>query len=821
MSRKNPVCLFEKLNSGRVPVGLPTHGKTLPQIARILMASTLLSVAAYADTALVKLRQVPFTQVKIEDRFWGPRRDTNRVVSIPHNLKMLEEMGNVKNFELAAAGAHQGYSGPVFMDSDLYKGLEAASYSLATDPNPELDKQLDRIIEKIAAAQQTNGYLNTHFTVVAPDKRWTNLRDWHELYCAGHFFEAAVAHFQATGKRNMLDIAIKLADHIDAVFGSAPGKRMGYPGHPEIELALVKLSRVTGEDRYFNLARFFIENRGRHFFAEEHQTPLNQYDGSYWQDDVLIQDHKQIKGHAVRAAYLLSGAVDVASRTGDPAILKMVDRVWRNTTQKRMYLTGGIGPSADNEGFTEDYDLPNATAYQETCASVAMALWNDRLALLYGDAKYADLVELALYNGILAGVSLDGTHYFYVNPLESRGAHHRSGWFGCACCPPNVARTLSSLGNYAYAQSDAALYVNLFIQGSVQVELNHQKVNLKVTTDYPWDGKIKLVIESQNTNHFNLAIRIPGWCQEFKTVLNGTAVSQAPILGYLSLDRDWKSGDSVELNLAMPVQRVAANPMVKEDKGLLAIRRGPLVYCLEACDQTVSLDQMSIAADAAITPVERPDMPGRIIVLQGEAAIAPKQEWRGKLYQPAVLQKKVLFTAVPYYFWDNRQAGVMKVWMPTTPPISPVLGLESGAKVEVSFQNANSQPSGINDGVEPKSSNEQPAALCHWWPHNGTAEWVSYSWEKPLEISGARVYWFDDAERGNCRLPESWEIQYRDGDVWKPVESPAAYEVGHDRWCQTVFKTVKTTGLRLNVKMQAGFAAGAVEWKVLGPDDVD
>jgi len=474
----------------------------------IACASLPLRNAGAEPAQLLKLRAVPFTQVQIHDSFWAPRQETNRVATIPINFAMLEKAGNIRNFELAAARATNGYSGPVYMDSDLYKALESASYSLAIHPDAKLEKRLEEIISKLAAAQQPDGYLDTHYIVKEPGKRWTNLRDCHELYCAGHLFEAAVAHYQATGKRSLLNVAVKLADHIDSVFG--PGKRLGYPGHPEIELALIKLWHATGEPRYFNLARFFIENRGRKYFAQEHHTPLDQYDGAYWLDDVPIAEHQKIKGHAVRAAYLLSGATDVAAETRDPALLAMLGRVWRNTTERNLYLTGGIGPSARNEGFTTDYDLPNLSAYQETCASVALAQWNHRLALLYGDARFADVFERSLYNAALAGVSLDGTHFFYVNPLASAGKHHRQEWFGCACCPPNISRTIASLGGYAYAVSDDGFWVNLYLQGAATASLRGQNVTLEVATDYPWDGAVVLRPHLARPVKLELHLRVPG-----------------------------------------------------------------------------------------------------------------------------------------------------------------------------------------------------------------------------------------------------------------------------------------------------------------------
>lgn len=771
-----------------------------------------------ADESLVKLREVPFTDVAIHDSFWSPRQEINRKTSIPLNFDMLEKSGNLKNLELAASRVTSGFIGPVFMDSDVHKALEAASYSLATHPDPALEKRIDDIVAKLAAAQLADGYLDSYYIVKEPGRRWTNLRDNHELYCAGHMIEAAVAHFRATGKTSFLDVATRLADHIDATFGT--DKRLGYPGHPELELALVKLWHATGQKRYFELARFFIENRGRKFFATEHHEPLERYDGSYWQDDVPICDHRNIKGHAVRAAYLLSGATDVAGETNNPALLKMINRVWKNTTQRNMYITGGIGPSASNEGFTHDYDLPNLTAYQETCASVALAQWNHRLALLYGDARFADVFERSLYNGVLAGVSLDGKRFFYVNPLESQGHHHRSPWFGCACCPPNVARTLASLGGYAYAVGDSSLWVNLYIQGTAQATIGTRKVTLNVVTDYPWDGKVTLKPVVEHATRFDLRLRVPGWCQGATVSVNGQALTQPTIdRGYFGLSREWKDGDIVELNLPMPVQRIAANPNVKDDQGLLAIQRGPLVYCLEACDQAQALDALYLPPNAELTAELRSDLLGGIVVVKGIAETAAEQEWSGKLYQAVPPSQQVPVTAIPYYAWDNRKAGPMKVWIAVAPRTPGAGGLETHAKVSMSFVSGNCQPWGVNDGLEPSSSGEQPAALCHWWPHSGTAEWVQYAWKTPVTVKGSRVYWFDDTGRGACRFPASWQIQYRVGDSWKPLAASASYPVVKNGWSEVTFDPVKTNALRLAVQLRKGWAAGVHEWKVEEAED--
>ena len=741
------------------------------------------------------------------------------MASIPFSLQKLEEAGNLEDMRLAARGATNGFRGPVFMDSDLYKALEGASYSLATHPDAALEKQLDDLIALMAAAQQPDGYLNTHFTVKDPTKRWTNLRDWHELYCAGHMFEAAVAHYQATGKTNFLNIATRFADYIDSVFGPPP-KRLGYPGHPEIELALIKLWRATGNQRYFELSRFFVENRGRKFFGTEHNTPLDKYDGSYWQDDCPIYDHQNIKGHAVRAAYLMSGVTEVASQTGDERLLRMLDRVWRNTTERNQYITGGIGPSAHNEGFTVDYDLPNQSAYQETCATIALAQWAHRLALLYGDASYADALERALYNGVLSGVSQDGTRFFYVNPLENAGNHRRSPWFGCACCPPNVTRTLAALGGYAYAVGTDSLYVNLYIQGATQAKVGDTTVALKVTTDYPWDGKVGLELTPAARAKFALRLRVPGWCRNARVAVNGRAV-KTPVIerGYLVLDREWKRGDRVQLELPMPVQRVAANPKVKADHGLLALQRGPIVYCLEQCDNSEPVAALWLPQDSELKAAREPGLLGGVVAITGEARVMPQQAWGRKLYQAAAPASRVALKAIPYYAWANREPGAMKVWLPVAPPVQPVRGLEAQAKVSVSFANDNCQPQGINDGAEPKNSGEQPAALCHWWPHKGTEEWAQYTWKTPVQVNSAKAYWFDDTGRGECRLPASWRVEYLDGKEWKPVTTTGTYPVAKNKWCDVRFAPVKTTALRLVVKLPPDYAAGVHEWKVGEADE--
>jgi DUF1680 family protein len=768
---------------------------------------------------LPRLAPVAFTDVEIADAFWSPRRATNRLVSIPVNFANLEKAGNLSNLRLAAERATEGYQGPVFMDSDVYKALEAACYSLATDPDPVLEKQVEDIVGILSAAQHADGYLNSYYTVKEPGRRWVNLRDNHELYCAGHLIEAAVAHHMATGRTNLLRIACRFADHIDSIFGPAP-KRMGYPGHPEIELALVKLARITGDSRYLELARFFVLHRGTHYFAREHRTPEDRYDGTYWQDDVPILEHRNIKGHAVRAAYLLSGATDLVAEAADTSLLKMLHRVWRNTIERNLYLTGGIGPSAHNEGFTEDYDLPNRSAYQETCATIALVQWAHRLALLHGDARYADVVERGLYNGVLAGASQDGQRFFYVNPLSSDGGHHRSPWFGCACCPPNIARTLASLGGYAYAMdSKGGVFVNLYLQGSARLRFPWgREARLVVTTDYPWDGQVTLRWEVDGPPiTADLWTRIPGWCDSARFRLNGQELADSPemVRGYARIPGTWRKGDEVAIEFSMPIRRIAAHPRVQADRGLAALQRGPLVYCLEQVDQTHPISALYLSIEEELASQAMPDLLGGVVVLRGHARLAGTLDWTRRLYQPCPDPQQVPIVAIPYYAWDNRAAGAMEVWLPVAPRTAVPGGLETQARVSLSHTSANCDPAAIRDGKEPTGSRRHPGRLCHWWPRKGTREWVAYSWERPVTIAGARVYWFDDTGSGECRLPAAWDLEYLSDGEWKPLPIHTEYRVSLDQWAAVECAPVTATSLRINAQLQRGWAAGIHEWQVI------
>lgn len=653
---------------------------TCPPFRGANLGITFLVAAATISSSqgLARLDPVSFTRVTILDRFWTPRQEVNRKATVQHCLDMLDRAGNFLDLQLAAQGQREGYKGLLFTDSDLYKVLEGCAYTLAAHPNPKLEKRMADIIAMIAKAQMDDGYINTWIQVTRPERPFKNLRDWHELYCAGHLIEAAVAHFQATDKRNFLNVALKFANLINDRFG--PSGASGYCGHPELELALIKLWQATGDRKWFALSNRMIENRGAHYFAMEHGTPENRYDGTYWLDDVPIREHREIKGHAVRAAYLLSGAADVARETGDPGLIEMLERVWRNATEKRIFVTGGIGPSAANEGFTVDYDLPNGAAYQETCASIAMALWGHRMALLFGDAKYMDAVEMALYNGMLSGVSLDGKSFFYTNPLASVGSHRREDWFDCACCPPNVLRTIASVGGYAYATSQSAFYVNLYIGGSVEAELGGRKVGIDIATDYPWKGKIEFTIK--NAAKFALHLRKPGWCGKAGVVINGRPLAnEKRVNGYLVVERTWKKGDVLTLYMTMPAMQIEAHPAVRDDVGRAAIQRGPLIYCVEEVDNGATLDEIVVPRGARIRPpLFRKNLLGGVVALQVDAVQSAVPDWEGKLYQPVPSPHNTKLTLVPYSCWANRKPGRMEVWLPTTPPVPRVVGPEGKAK---------------------------------------------------------------------------------------------------------------------------------------------
>ena len=631
------------------------------------------------QSAKRQLTPVPFTQVTLDDPFWAPRQATNRMVTIRHIYDKLVETERIKALTLNFERKVPSHIVEIFGDSDPAKWLEAASYVLATQPDPEIAKLVDEVADLIIGAQQPDGYLNTQFTAIQPEMRWKNLRDWHEMYCAGHLMEAAVAHHQATGDPKLLNTLGRYADHIASLFGTEPGKLRGYGGHPEIELALVRLYEATGEKRYLALSKYLVEERGQqnpHYYDLEavargedpKQFHFKNYE--YCQAHAPIREQEKVVGHAVRVMYLLSGVADLAHEYDDPTLLEVCERLWDNLVYQRMYLTGGIGPSRHNEGFTTDYDLPDESAYAETCASIALIMWNHRMLQFHGEGKYADIIEQTLYNGFISGIALDGKHFFYVNPLASAGNHHREEWFLCPCCPANVSRILASLGNYFYSTGSHDLWVHLYGQSTVDLNINGEAVQLRQETQYPWAGQINFTLDLANERPFTLHLRIPGWCQEWAVTVNGKALRMdlPPQNGYLAITRTWKAGDTVELTLAMGVQTVWAHPAVRQMQGRLAIQRGPLVYCLEGADNSVeNLDRIALdpAAVANFSAVYKPELLGGVTVLQGEATVVSDEGWDEQLlyrYDEPSTTATVAVTAIPYPVWDNRAAGEMRVW---------------------------------------------------------------------------------------------------------------------------------------------------------------
>ncbi len=618
-------------------------------------------------------RPVPFTAITIADSFWEPRIRVNREQTLPHVYRHCRETGRIDAFKLDWKPGVEPVP-HIFWISDVAKWIEAASYSLAAHADPALDALLDETISLVVNAQQPDGYLNPYFTVVKPELCWTNLRDMHELYCAGHLIEAGVAHFQATGKQVLLDAVCRYADHIDTVFGTQPGKKRGYPGHEEIELALVKLYQVTGEKRYLRLSKYFVDERGRqpHYFDIEAHL-RGEAPEAFWartyeynQSHFPVREQSEVVGHAVRAMYLYSAMADLAREFGDNTLLQAGRRLWNHLCAKRMYITGGIGSSWHNEGLTHDYDLPNESAYAETCAAIGLILWSHRMLQLDCDGRYADVLERVLYNGMLSGISLDGHRFFYENPLTSLGNHHRQEWYDCACCPPNIARLLASLGQYIYASNDTEVVVHLYIQSSVRLTLDGREITVRQETTYPWAGMITIQLEMDEPAVFGLNLRIPGWCRTAYLSVNGASfdLTEHVTKGYARVERLWQSGDRVVLDLAMPVERVYAHPDVRQDAGCVALQRGPLVYCLEAVDHTVPLHRIVLPKAAELVSHFEPGLLGSIVVITGTAQAADDADWEGMLYRswPATAYPCTI-TAIPYYAWDNRTPGEMQVWL--------------------------------------------------------------------------------------------------------------------------------------------------------------
>ena len=624
-------------------------------------------VVDISKSPYAKLRPVSLTAVRLDDAFWTPRLKTNEEVTIPTQYPNLQD--RLDNFRRVSGKKPDiAFQGIYFNDSDVYKWLEAASWVLARGDNPELKSMVDEAIGEVRGAQRPDGYLNTYFALEREDERWTNF-DLHEMYCAGHLFQAAVAHHRATGETSLLDVATRFADHICETFGPAErGKREAVDGHEEVELGLAELYRVTGERRYLEGAQFFIEARGRGLLGR----PYGHFSPEYAQDHLPIREMPAVVGHAVRALYYTAGVADVYAETGDKGYLTALERLWKNMTLKRMYVSGGLGSRWEGEAFGKDYELPNERAYTETCAAIASVMWNWRLLALQGDARYADLLEWTLYNAVLPGLSLDGQHYFYQNPLADDGSHRRQAWFGCACCPPNVARLLASLPSYFYSTSDDALWVHLYAQGSLETTLeNGQRVALEQATRYPWDGEVTFTLRAEGD--FTLKLRVPAWAEGATVQVSGEASEQATAGGYHSLSRPWHAGDTVQLRLPMPVRYLEAHSYLFENTGRVALARGPILYCAEGTDQDVAdVRDLIVPTEAdAVEAVPTDELGGVVLLKVTASAESPSPGDAGYLYRTAVAGNSAeapahtpaALVAVPYYSWANRDAGPMQVWL--------------------------------------------------------------------------------------------------------------------------------------------------------------
>ncbi len=627
---------------------------------------------------------VDFEDVEINDSFWSPRLETNRKNTIPTVYDWSRKTGRIDAWTWKPGKKNRPHH---FWDSDIAKWIEAAAYSLEKNPDRKLEGQVDHVVDLMGAAQLKDGYLNSFYINAEPGKRWTNLRDMHELYCAGHLIEGAVAYYRATGKRKFLDIMLKFVDHIADTFGRKPGQKRGYCGHEEIELALLKLYDLTGEKKHLDLARYFIDERGRkpHYFTVEaekrgeknlHWSSFGKKDNyDYYQADKPLRELDEALGHAVRAGYIYSAMLSLAAETNDRKLFETCKRLFDNIISRKMYITGGIGSMKHGESFSYEYDLQNETAYAETCAAISLVLFSYRMLQIEPDSKYADAMERALYNGVMSGVSLDGRAFFYSNPLsayphpgnilEEHVKPERQKWFGCSCCPSNVARLLASLGSYIYMKGADEIRVNLFISSTSSVEMKQGRVLISQKTNYPWDGSTSIEVSPETPSEFKLCVRIPGWCRKYSIIMGGKKVQFAVKNGYAVISRKWYAGDKIEIDFEMPAFIVEANPELRHDCGKVAVQRGPIVYCAEEADNGKHIYDLSIDVSNPKLAT-RPDNS----ILKGAVAIfadACKRKvggWGNGLYRECESKmEKVRLKLIPYFIWANRKPGEMAVWL--------------------------------------------------------------------------------------------------------------------------------------------------------------
>lgn len=776
---------------------------------------------------------VEFTKVKVTDSFWGQRLKASREVTIPLAFSKCEETGRYTNFEKAANPSDsykvEGYS---FDDTDVYKTIEGASYSLQTYSDKRLVAYIDSVLDIVAKAQEPDGYLYTSRTMNpkhphnwAGDKRWSKEEDLsHELYNLGHMVEGAVAHYQATGSRKFLDIARRYADCVCREVGANPEQACVVPGHQIAEMALCKLYVLTGEKKYLDEAKFLLDYRGKTSFKTE-----------YSQSHKPVVEQDEAVGHAVRAAYMYAGMADVAALTGDKSYIEAIDKIWENIVGKKMYITGGIGSTASGEAFGKNYELPNMSAYCETCAAIGNVYVNYRLFLLHGESKYYDVLERSLYNGLISGVSLDGGAFYYPNPLESMGQHQRQPWFGCACCPSNIARFIPSLPGYVYAVKDMNVYVNLFMSNTSTLRINGKKVSLAQTTEYPWNGDISIKVADNKAGLWAMKIRIPGWVRnqvvpsdlyeysdnlrpQYAVEVNGVKMEgKLTDDGYFTISRKWKKGDVVRVHFDMEPRTVRANGKVAADRGYVAIERGPVVYCAEWPDNDFDIMGALINQEPKMT-VEDGILHAKDAKVADYFIKTIKTDAQTLSFDKSgrLTAKDVRMTLIPYYAWCHRGSGKMRVWqaqdLSASRPSKPAT-LASQSKITASTPA--SSLSSINDRLVPKDGNDRSMPYYHWWPKKNCTEWIAYEFQKAATIQSATVYWFDDGPWGGCRIPKAWRMFYKDANgQWQPVTGADKYPSVKGSACTVNFDPVSTTAVKMEIDLPEDNSAGLFEWSV-------
>ncbi len=792
-------------------------------VAVLLAAASCLGAAQAEGVALEPaMEPVRAADVMLHDTFFAPRLEANRVVTIPHLLGELEKQGSLDGFRILAGLSREAYHGYMWGDSDVYKTLEGMLRVLAARPDPVLAKRVEEIAASICGAQAADGYLFPHLQLAEPDYRAFSEEGSRtcESYSIGHLLECAVEHYRVTGDGQMLNAARKAAALL--AVANAEG-RLPVSGHPEIELALVKLYRATDDPAHLELAARLIDGATRVT--------------TQWSNGRPPLGHDEAWGHVVAMLYLYSGAVDVAMLKGDEALLGRMLRKWQDAIGRKLYITGGMGHSLYSEGFGPAYELPNAAAYCETCAAIANALWNWRLYLARGHGAFLDILERALYNNILAGVSLKGDRFFYVNPLAAdgkrrfnQGSAERFAWTGCPCCPVNLVRFLPQVPGFVYATKGDEVFVNLFIASTARVKLGDHVVTITQKTAYPWEGRVELTLKSDAPVRCTLRIRIPGWAWArgepapgdlYRYVETGAAsvsgtFDGVPGIGFvedgLTLRRKWERDETVVLELPMPVRRVCAGDAVKDDAGRVAIERGPIVYCAEGVDNAGRIADRVLPDDAPITCEHREGLLGGVTLLRA-GGLALRRTGTG-----AIESRPETLTLVPYCVWSHRGVGPMAVWLARNAEKAvpaPVPTLASKSRVSTSYCNPSDTTEALNDQVEPRSSRDLELPRLTWWDHRGTTEWAQYDFEAPAVVRGVAVYWFDDTGSGGCRVPARWSVQRRDGEAWKPVEAVAEYGTKTDAFNEVAFRPVAATALRLVVELQPGASGGIIEWRVL------